>query len=1385
MRRTIFLAAILMLGHTSGALAAPETRLALLSSSSREIRFRAEFRAPLREESAEGERLLWPDLALDGIPGQPGIPTLRVRVALPPEGAVDFEANPESPGRMGGVTFPVLAPLVEPKASGLSRPDPMLGALSDAAPVTDYRSPPQVTLESVGWERGLRIANFALRPVSWNSTTREAEWSKALDVTVRIRGAGLTTRRMRSRPDRVGMAEWKHTLINPQDAAQFRAASADTIPACAGVPAVWFGAAENWLRIEIDRNGVYGLTRPTLESAGLPVGSIDPRTFRLYSGPLYPDLPWTSMGWVGTSCASIVPQPDWKHVYEKKAFCEGMGDSSDFQEIAVWVKGEGDGTFDSGDAVVFYALGPDNYRDRLSLPPGGEAWFMNPYSDRVVYWLTWESTLPGSALRMADVDAAPVPGDPESEETKGRVHAEGNTFEDPSLYQRGLRWERWFWERMSSDGGVVRKPVALPQWVPGTTIDAIVRYWGAKVPARFDTSGEAALHHVQVTVNQMSAGLEVFGGRQPRESFVAHDDTILAMPGRAQTEFTFLLPEVASTDPNRLDWVHLAWIDVTYRRSLFLAGAAGELEIEAGERRTLHLTGLPSGTPMLFDVSDVRRARRLLGITTGGNETRVSWDQSAPGVLAVAQENTWLTPVALSLDRRPLAWLRDVSEPLDYVIITQEGWMNEAELLAEWRRQHLYGVTDTTSGQPAREAHVRVVSVNDIMDEFAWGLWDPAAVRYFLEYVYLFYGGSGDDPLSYCLFLGDTTSDPRNHGGSVSRDYVPSWEDNRDDILNIGFGNVQYLSDDPLARFDDPDPCPDEFTDLYIGRLPVASRAEVRDLIQKKVIQSEEAPVYGPWRTKAVLVADDVCQNGHSDTNQHMYQMENISTVIPPVFQIEKVYLYEYGSDCSIITKPEAKADLISTWSEGAWLVDYAGHGADVVWADEHVLDLNDTPLLTNLNKYPVVGSFSCSVGKFSNPVRDGLGEAHVRSLSGGSLVSAAATHLTSAASNHGFNLEFVQNLFLYGTDEPMAIGVALMRAKRKRALEADKYVCLGDPASCLSVPAETLTLEGPSRLDRGESVEIVARTNGGGVRSGTMHLEARDASLVKTQPLNYKMPGALLYRGQATVEADTARAGFVVPISLRGGSDGRIAAYMSGDDWDAAGALVPLPVGGLATAGNDTIGPAITIGLTTPEVGAGTSVNVTLEDPSGINLTRLFEFRSILLKVTDRQGIEQLREDLTEAFVYDVGSHTRGVLQFRVPDLAPGAYTFTVSATDNFNNRSQTVASAEVGNADTQIAFEGTPLAYPNPFDPDAEPTKLLFSLNRSAEVSIRVYTVSGRLVRRAEFSGAAGQNAYSWDGRDEAGDPVANGVYLFRVQAERDGSEAAHVLERIVVLR
>jgi flagellar hook assembly protein FlgD len=77
----------------------------------------------------------------------------------------------------------------------------------------------------------------------------------------------------------------------------------------------------------------------------------------------------------------------------------------------------------------------------------------------------------------------------------------------------------------------------------------------------------------------------------------------------------------------------------------------------------------------------------------------------------------------------------------------------------------------------------------------------------------------------------------------------------------------------------------------------------------------------------------------------------------------------------------------------------------------------------------------------------------------------------------------------------------------------------------------------------------------------------------------------------------------------------------------------------------------------------------------------------------------------------------------------------------------------------------------YPNPFSTS---TRFYYELTGSQlpEVfQIHIYTVTGRLVKVIDLK-ALGEvrigrhlTAYAWDGRDDYGDRLANGVYLYRV--------------------
>ena len=71
---------------------------------------------------------------------------------------------------------------------------------------------------------------------------------------------------------------------------------------------------------------------------------------------------------------------------------------------------------------------------------------------------------------------------------------------------------------------------------------------------------------------------------------------------------------------------------------------------------------------------------------------------------------------------------------------------------------------------------------------------------------------------------------------------------------------------------------------------------------------------------------------------------------------------------------------------------------------------------------------------------------------------------------------------------------------------------------------------------------------------------------------------------------------------------------------------------------------------------------------------------------------------------------------------------------------------------------------AYPNPFNPN---TNLSFTLPTAVSYSLNVYNVAGQLVRSYEGMGDVGLNVIIWDGKDNAGDEVASGIYFYKLIA------------------
>jgi hypothetical protein len=121
-------------------------------------------------------------------------------------------------------------------------------------------------------------------------------------------------------------------------------------------------------------------------------------------------------------------------------------------------------------------------------------------------------------------------------------------------------------------------------------------------------------------------------------------------------------------------------------------------------------------------------------------------------------------------------------------------------------------------------------------------------------------------------------------------------------------------------------------------------------------------------------------------------------------------------------------------------------------------------------------------------------------------------------------------------------------------------------------------------------------------------------------------------------------------------------------------------------------------------------------------------------------------------------------------PD-SPGPFDCTITVVSNASNGPTNIPVSldivtAIGDGAAPMPFEIVAVS-PNPFNPS---TTIRFSLPQRMPVTAEVWSVTGAKVRVLTNGRtfAAGANELRWDGRNDANEPVASGVYFVRVSTE-----------------
>ncbi len=1046
----------------------------------------------------------------------------------------------------------------------------------------------------------------------------------------------------------------------------------------------------------------------------------------------------------------------------------------DLIENSIYVAGEADGKFDPEDYILFYGESPDTWY--YSKQDNRFHHKKNVYSDLTYYFLNFDL---GRGKRLGSESSTTMPAT--------HIITKFNDYafyekDDVNLIKSGREW----YDRENFDVTTIRNyTFSFPDLDTASFVNLT-----AVVAAR-STNGSTSFTATVKGKNLINILIPATGNQYTDEYAIERSasSTFISTSPVIDIRLTYNKPNASASG-------YLNYFEMNVRRLLKMSGSQmafrSVLGSGSGKISEFTLTG-QGQTLAIWDVSRRDSIRLILTTKDGNKEVFRLPTDTIREFIAFDGSSFYSPEFSGSVPNQNLH-----GQPVvDYIIVSPPVFIKEAEKLAEFHRQHSC-------------LSVLTVTPEQIYHEFSSGAQDVAAIRDFVKMMYD-RAIPGKEP-KYLLFFGDASYDYKNRIQN-NTNLIPAYQsENSLDPIN------SYVTDDFFGLMDDGEGQGSVGEiDIGIGRFPVNTVEEAQSALAKVFHYCANSDsVKNDWRNVVCFVADDQDEGG----NLFINDSEDLVKIIESnhkAYNNDKIYLDSYTqvSTPGGARYPEVNEAINKRVEKGALIINYIGHGGEVGWSHERVLEVPDIKGWRNFDRMPVFMTATCEFSRFDDPERVSAGEYVFLNSYGGGIALFTTTRLTFAGSNKTLSVNFYNNVFKKTGGIPHKMGDLIVLSKKNMGtnMNARKFALIGDPALKMAYPELSVvttsivdnhqTSVAPDTLRALSEITITGEIqdeSGQKVNhfDGTVFPTVFDkASEIFTKgndglsPVKFYLRKNPVYKGKVEVINGDFSFTFIVPkdIAYQYGL-GKISYYARNEETDAQGFDEDIMVGGYNNeAIIDDQGPLIRLYLNDRNFVSGGITNqnpimlADVSDESGINTVGNGIGHDITAVLDDKTSYPFI---LNEYYVSDLNTYKSGVIAYPLSKLTEGSHHITLKVWDVYNNSSEAGIDFHVISS-SEFAFQRL-INYPNPMRDQTTFSFETNQINQVLGVEIRIYNLYGALlktIQKSLYSDGYRVEPVTWDGTTDQGWKISSGTYIYHVLMTIPNGTTSHLSSKLVVIR